>query len=154
MKAMQFLAIMLTALALVPVGAHALELPGKLALDQADYFVVQAIYRGWAWLGTILVGAILANLALAWLSRRQTVPFLCALAAFVLMAVTLATFFALIYPANQATDNWTVAPDAWEALRADWEATHATNAGLTLVALGFVTVSALGWRRRPVQAAS
>jgi hypothetical protein len=43
-----FAAIILTALALVPGGAHLLALPNKIGLTQADYFIVQGIYRGWA----------------------------------------------------------------------------------------------------------
>jgi len=36
-------AILLTALALVPAGAHLLALPNKIGLPQAGYFVVQGI---------------------------------------------------------------------------------------------------------------
>jgi hypothetical protein len=38
----------LTALALVPAGAHLFELPNKIGLSQDRYFIVQSIYRGWA----------------------------------------------------------------------------------------------------------
>ena len=50
-----WLAIVLTALALVPAGAHLLELPSKMKLADEAYFMVQNIYRGWAWLGIVLV---------------------------------------------------------------------------------------------------
>ena len=39
---------MLTALALVPSGAHLAALPNKMAMAQAAYFVAQQIYAGWA----------------------------------------------------------------------------------------------------------
>jgi hypothetical protein len=42
----RFLAIVLTALALVPAGAHVFALPNKIGLPQEEYFVVQGIYRG------------------------------------------------------------------------------------------------------------
>ncbi len=42
-KIAQLLALMLTALALIPVGAHLFALPNKIHLDQADYFVTQGI---------------------------------------------------------------------------------------------------------------
>jgi len=49
--------------------------------------------------------------------------------------VTLAVFFAWTYPANQATGNWTSAPENWEQLRTDWEYSHAANAMITFLAL-------------------
>jgi hypothetical protein len=65
MKIAQLLALILTALALVPVGAHLFALPNKMQLDQADYFVTQSIYRGWACFGIVLVGAIRTNVVAA-----------------------------------------------------------------------------------------
>lgn len=56
LRAVQFLAIVLTALALVPAGAHLAELPNKIGLDQEAYFIVQSIYRGWALFGIALFG--------------------------------------------------------------------------------------------------
>jgi hypothetical protein len=38
----------LTALAVVPAGAHFFELPNKIRLSQEQYFTEQGIYRGWA----------------------------------------------------------------------------------------------------------
>ncbi len=52
-----------------------------------------------------------------------------------LIAATLALFFVWTYPANQATGNWTSAPENWEQLRTQWEYSHAANAALTFVAL-------------------
>jgi hypothetical protein len=142
-RAVAFLAILFTALALVPAGAHFFELPNKIGLSQEQYFIVQNIYRGWALFGIVLFGALAANLALAIVLRRQRAPFWLALAGFVLVALTLAIFFTWTYPANQATANWTVAPENWEALRTQWEYAHATNAVLTFLALGSVTLAAL-----------
>jgi hypothetical protein len=48
LRVTQFTAIILTALALVPGGAHLLELAHKITLDQAQYLTVQQLYRGWA----------------------------------------------------------------------------------------------------------
>ena len=139
----QFLAIVLTALALVPAGAHLFELPNKIGLVQEEYFVVQNIYRGWALFGIVLFGALAANLVLAVLLRRQRAPFRLALLAFLLVAATLAIFFTWTYPANQATQNWTVVPANWQELRTRWEYAHATNAVLTFMALCALTWSAL-----------
>ncbi len=100
LRVVQFLAIVLTALALVPAGAHLFELPNKIGLAQEAYFTVQGIYRGWALFGVVLFGALAANLALTVLLRRRHRPFGLALAAFVLIAATLAIFFTWTYPAN------------------------------------------------------
>ena len=64
LRSVQFLAVILTALALVPAGAHLFELPNKIGLEQESYFIVQNIYRGWALFGIVLFGALAANLAL------------------------------------------------------------------------------------------
>jgi hypothetical protein len=147
LKAMQFLAVILTALALVPAGAHVFALPNKIGLPQEQYFAVQGIYRGWALFGVVLIGALLADLALAVLQRYQRGPFRLALLAFVLMAASLAVFFTWTYPANQATANWTVAPETWQALRQQWEFAHATSALLQFFSLCSILLSVLSWRR-------
>jgi hypothetical protein len=139
----QFLAVMLTALALVPAGAHLFELPNKIGLAEDAYFVVQSIYRGWALFGIVLFGALAANLALAIMVRRQRAPFWLALAAFLLVAATLVIFFTWTYPANQATSDWTVVPANWQELRVQWEYAHAANAALTFLALCALTWSVL-----------
>jgi hypothetical protein len=146
-KAVQFLALVLTALALVPSGAHFFELPAKIALAQDQYFTVQSIYRGWSLFGIALIAALAADLALAYLLRDQRWPSLLVLAAAVLMGATLATFFMWIYPANQATANWTSVPANWEALRSQWEHTHALNAALTLAAFSAVSAAVIAARR-------
>ena len=61
----RFLAVALTALALVPGGAHLFELTSKIGLPQEQYFTIQNIYRGWALFGFVWFGALAANLALA-----------------------------------------------------------------------------------------
>lgn len=146
MKALQFLAVVLTALALIPGGAHLLAMPNKLGLDETAYFTVQGIYRGWALLGIVLVAALAADLALAVGSRRQRTPFRLALAGALCLAATLVVFFLWTFPANQATANWTAVPDDWAALRLQWEYSHAANALLTFIALCLVTLSVLRWR--------
>lgn len=146
-KMVSFCTILLTALALVPAGAHLFELPNKIGLSQEAYFTVQGMYRGWALFGVVLVGSILANLAFAILLRRQGGVFWLALLASALMVATLVVFFAWTYPANRATSNWTTVPANWRELRVQWEYAHATNAVLTFLALGCVTASALLARR-------
>ncbi len=44
-------------------------------------------------------------------------------------------FWTFTFPANQLTENWTLVPDNWAALREQWEYSHAASALLNLVAL-------------------
>jgi len=132
---LRFLAVVLTALAFLPSGAHLFELPQKIGLSQQDYFVVQSIYRGWALFGSVICAAIAVNLLLALLLWRRRQRFRRSLAAALILAVTLLVFFEWTYPANQTTDNWAIVTADWEGLRTQWELSHAANAVLTFIAL-------------------
>lgn len=147
MRIAQFVALVLTALALVPVGAHLAALPNKIGMNEAGYFVAQRVYDGWAWFGVVLIGAILANAAAAVASRAQMGPFVLAALASLLMLATLAIFFAFTFPANQATANWTMVPDDWQYLRRQWEYSHAVNAAITLAAFCCLALSVVLSRR-------
>ena len=142
------LAVVMTALALVPAGAHLLALPNKIALPQAEYFVAQGLYRGWALAGVVWFAAPLADAVLALALRREGRPWRLAFAAALLMVAALALFFLFTFPANQATANWTEAPEGWEALRQQWEWSHAVNAVLVFLALLCVTRAAVEADRR------
>lgn len=48
MRVAQFFALVLTAPAMVPAGAHLFALPNKIGLNEASYFIAQGLYRGWA----------------------------------------------------------------------------------------------------------
>ena len=125
LKVVQFIAVVFTALALVPSGAHFFALPNKIGLAQDQYFIVQSIHRGWSLFGIALFGALIANFALALMLRGRGMPFAFALSAFFCIALTLVVFFIWTYAANQATDNWTTMPANWEQLRRQWEYSHA-----------------------------
>jgi hypothetical protein len=143
LKVIKFLALILTALALVPAGAHLFELFAKIGMPREQYLIVQQIYRGWAFLGAVLILAVVANLVLTIALARRQLAFRFAAAAFVFSAVALAIFFIWTYPVNIATDNWTSAPVDWESLRARWEYSHAAAAGLLFAALCSLTLSVL-----------
>jgi hypothetical protein len=145
-RVLRFVAVVLTALAFVPVGAHLSELPNKIALPKEHYLVVQSIYRGWALFGTIIFAAIAANLALGTMLLRRGRQAWPSLAAALILALTLVVFFLWIYPANQATANWTFLPADWQKLRSQWEFSHAANAVLTFLALCCATLAAMRQR--------
>jgi hypothetical protein len=144
-----FFALLFVALALGPSLAHLLELPNKIGLAQDRYFVVQAIYRGWSLLGVVVFGALLSTLVLSILLRGQGRPFVLAGLAFLCIVGTQVLFWTFTYPANQAAANWTQVPDRWEALRAQWEWSHAAGAALNLVAVVSLILSVLAWRAEP-----
>ena len=102
LQLIQFLAIILTALALVPSGAHLAALPNKIAMAQAAYFVSQQIYAGWALFGIVLFGALAANLAHTIVLRRLGRSFSFALASFLFIAAGLVIFFR--DPADKSSD--------------------------------------------------
>jgi hypothetical protein len=140
LKATQFVAMVLTALTLVPLGAHLASLPNKIDLAQTDYFIAQNIYRGWALFGVVMIGAVLANLALAVLLRQEGAAFALVVVNLLCLIGTLAIFFAFTYPTNEATNNWTAIPPDWQNLRWEWEISHAVNA-----VIAFAGFCALTW---------
>ncbi len=133
-----FLALVFTAIALIPAGAHVFEMSAKMKLGRDAYFVVQGLYRGWAYFGIAIVGALLACLARAWLagSRRDR---LLSLFAAAMTAAALTIFFVYVYPANQITQNWTAVPSNWKNWRYQWEWGHAVSAVCMLFA--FLTLA-------------
>lgn len=143
LRIIQFIAILLTAIALVPGGAHLFALPNKIELAQTDYFIVQNIYRGWALFGAVFIPAVIVHAVLAVMLRAQRRPFMLELVALACFALSLAIFFVWTYPANVATVNWTQIPENWAELRRQWEYSHAAGALLILGALAATTLSAL-----------
>lgn len=143
LKTIYFLSLLFVALALAPAMAHLLELLNKINLSREQYLVVQQIYRGWALLGFVVAGALLSTLALTISLRRKRRAFIPALIAFLCIAGTQVVFWTYTYPANQATNNWTMLPENWEELRRQWEYSHATSAILNLIALVMVSLSVL-----------
>lgn len=132
--ALRFAAVLLTGLALIAPAAHLFEMSNKLALPQSAYFTVQGIYNGWWMLGLFLPLAFLANLSLAYASRSDRTALVLALGAAACVLLNLTIFYFYTQPANAVTQNWTIQPDNWAALRQQWEYSHAVNAGVMLAA--------------------
>ena len=143
LNTMRFLSLLFTALALAPSLAHLLELPNKINLSAEDYLTVQQIYRGWALLGIVVFGALLSTLVLTIIVRKKRRAFILTLIAFLCIVGTQVVFWTFTYPANEATNNWTVLPGNWLELRNQWEYSHATGAGLNLIALITLILSVL-----------
>ncbi|HEX5007895.1 MAG TPA: hypothetical protein VFV70_12325 [Hyphomonadaceae bacterium] len=140
-----FITVMATALAMAAAIAHALELPNKLAMDQQDYFAAQQSYRGWnqlAFLLSIEVTGMIAFAASYWRVRPIRWRLLAAL---VFVAFAQLAFWFFTFPANGATDNWTIMPPNWAALRAQWEYSHLTGAICQVLAFSFLLLAVLRW---------
>jgi len=136
---LSFLALVLTAIALIPAGAHVFEMAAKMKLGRDAYFVAQGLYRGWTYFGIASAGGLLAALANAALpgDRRDK---LLSLFAAIMIAASLAIFFAYVYPANRITQNWTAIPANWKNWRYQWEWGHVVSAVCT-----FLAFLALAW---------
>jgi hypothetical protein len=139
----RFFSLLFAALAMAPAMAHLLELPNKIGLSRDEYLVVQQIYRGWALLGIVVLGALVSTLVLSFMVRWRPRTFALSLTAFLCIVGTQAIFWTFTFPANQETANWTVLPAHWEALRTQWEYSHAASAVLNLAALIALILSVL-----------
>ena len=105
---LRFLAAILTAIAMAAGFAHLLELPNKMPVSRADYLVLQQIYRGWALLGVVVLGALIMSGIVALRVRAGPAQFYLTLAATACIALSLPLFFIFTCPANQETQNWTI----------------------------------------------
>lgn len=145
-KAVFVASVLFTALALGGGLAHLYALPNKIGMPRDAYLAAQQIYRGWALLGVFVAAAFVSTIGLAIRVRHAPRVFPLLVTAATCIVLSLVVFFVFTYPANQATGNWTRLPDNWQTLRRQWEYSHAVGAGLYLLALISLTVSALNWR--------
>ncbi|MPZ33787.1 MAG: DUF1772 domain-containing protein [Rhodospirillales bacterium] len=130
-----FVALLASALVLGPALAHVLELPNKIDLPREEYFIVQKAYRGWSQIAWMLAVQIIALAGAAILARAERGVMMLTLLALACVLAAQGLFWAYTYPANVATENWTVVPDNWDRLRWRWEYSHAAGAAFQL--LGF-----------------
>ena len=147
LKCLGLFAVVSIAIYLVPGGAHFFELANKMAMSQSEYMTVQKIYAGWSSFGVTIVAALLLTLLHTFMVRRDRTAFLLSLVAFLCLAATQGIFWTFTYPMNVASNQWTVAPADFEAVRRQWEYSHAVNAALTFAALVAITSSTLVRKR-------
>jgi hypothetical protein len=146
LRIVQCRAVVLTALALIPLGAHLASLPNKIDLAAEQYFIVQTSYRGWFLFAFAQIPSVIVTFALAAMVRADPWPFRLALVGALCMAMTLVIYFTWVNPANLATDQWTTIPANWEALRRHWEYGHAASAVLNIIALCAITAAVVASR--------
>jgi len=145
-KSMRLLAVVSVALCLIPAGTHFFELANKMSLSTAEYMTTQKIYAGWSFFGVAIIAAIAFTLTHTLMVRADRTAFLLSLTALLLLGATQVIFWTFTYPMNVATNNWTITPQDFEAVRRQWEYSHAVNAMLTFVAFVTITLSALTYK--------
>jgi hypothetical protein len=144
-----FIALLSTAIALGAALAHALELPNKIGLSGTEYFVVQKAYRGWNQLAYLLIVEVVSIITVVAMSRQQPYVFWPAVAAFGCLVAAQALFWIFTYPANVATENWTIMPDDWASLRRQWEYSHLAGAVAQTAAMACISLAVLARTASP-----
>lgn len=138
-----------TALAMGPAMAHLLELPNKMRLEADAYFTAQQVYSGWALVAIVLlVVQLVSMVATAVLGRADSVILIAVLVAITAVLASQVIFWIWTYPANVATEQWTRMPNNLDAVRPQWEYSHAAGAIFQLVAMTSLIVAAVSpiWR--------
>lgn len=148
---LRFICVILVTLVLVPVAAHALELPGKLRLAKEAYVTVQSIYYpGFTLIGMAEPIAVFATASLLAATPPGTAGFWLTLTALIALGAMHAVFWLTTQPVNRVwLENMKLgaagsrffgkAHDSgesrdWTQLRDRWEHSHVLRATLTLVA--------------------
>lgn len=142
-----FVALMATAICLGPALAHLFELPNKIGLEREQYFTVQQIYRGWNLFALVLLVQLVSIITVIVMARHSSGQRWPAIIALLGLIAAQGLFWAFTFPANVATNNWMDRPANWEALRKQWEYSHAGGAVFQLIALAALIVAALRHRR-------
>ena len=139
----RFFSLLFVGLALAPGLAHVLQLPHKINLSGEDYLRAQQLYAGWAWLGLVMLGALISTFLLSVLVRDRLRQFALACIALGSVFVTQVIFWMFTFPVNQQTQNWTMLPVNWMTLRERWEYSHATAAVFDLIAFIAIVLAVL-----------
>lgn len=158
---MRFFTLLCLVLVAVTMGlslAHALELPGKLRLDEASYKAVQAIYYPGFTLGGLVgeFGGIVALAVLVYLTPSGTTHFWWTVAALALMLIAHGVYWVVTHPVNNfwVKDIAMSAPSTtffsmftggaagdWTDLRNRWELSHVIRAVLHAMSLVFIAMA-------------
>ena len=159
MRTFNILCLLLVATDFGLLLAHALELPGKLRLDETSYRAVQGIYYPGFTLGGFVgeFGGMTALAVLLYVTPYRSGRFWWTAAAFLLLAGSHTTYWLMTHPVNNfwVKDVAMSAPGStffstfadgnagdWTELRNRWEFSHVIRAGfatLSLISLAIAT---------------
>lgn len=156
---LQVVAVMIVALPTALSVAHALELPGKMRLDERTYRAVQQIYYpGFTIGGAAEPLSVIVTGLLLFLIPAGSVAFWLVLIAFLALLATVAIYWITVHPVNKywmegaavgasGTAFFSVGgtrdgqqPD-WTELRDRWEYGHVARAILTSIGLLALVIS-------------
>jgi hypothetical protein len=158
-----FLALLVMALSLGPSFAHLLEAPPRLTAWSPQLWREATVLNGqflyFAIVGAPLdIGAILLGAVVTFVIRHKRPAVWLAMAATVLFATSLATWFAVVAPMNAILAQWGPGPipDNFEAVRNQWETGHIVISAIKAVGLSCMIAGVLtiGTRRGPAVRAS
>jgi hypothetical protein len=140
MNCLRWTNLILAILALLPLLAHVLELPNKLALDGGLWLAVQQhLYRGWGPFlgGPAEIGALVTAAALLFVRRSNSRTRRLTAIATAAYGAMIVSFFLFNAPVNQAVRGWTstTLPSDWPSYRLQWETGHALAALLAVIGL-------------------
>ena len=153
-----FLALLAMALSLGPSFAHLLEAPPRLTVWSPELWREATVLNGqfvyFAIVGAPLdIGSILLGAILTFVIRHKRPAFWLAMAATILYATSLATWFAVVAPMNAILAQWEPGPipDNFEAVRNRWEAGHIVISAVKVVGLSCMIagVLSIGQQRGP-----
>ena len=159
MRTFTIITLLLVAVTMGLALAHALEMPGKLRLDEDAYRMVQEIYYPGFTFGGLVgeVGGLIALVILLFLTPYGTSRFWWTLSALVFLAATHAAYWLVTHPVN----NFWVKDIAhstlgssffsflsaqpsgdWRRLRDIWEFSHVARAALATLSLASIAIAA------------
>jgi hypothetical protein len=137
--------------------AHALELPGKLRLGEAEYRVVQSVYYPGFTIGGFIgeLGGILVLTGALVLLPKETVRFYWTVGSLVLLCAVHAVYWLMTHPVNNVWVSTVPMPKAastffatfggggrdWRQLRRQWECSHIVRACLSMASLTMLAIS-------------
>jgi hypothetical protein len=100
---LQIVTVILVAVAMALALAHALELPGKMRLDEKTYYAVQEIYYPGFTIGGGIgeAGGTIATIVLLLLTRPASADFWLILAALLGLITMQAVYWLFTHPVNQ-----------------------------------------------------
>ncbi|TPK55912.1 DUF1772 domain-containing protein [Mesorhizobium sp. B2-4-19] len=156
---LQVAAVMIVALPTALSVAHALELPGKMRLDERTYRAVQHIYYpGFTIGGAAEPLSIVVTGLMLFLAPFGTAAFWIILIAFLAMLATVAIYWIAIHPVNkywmegaalgasgaaffEVGEKGDGPKPRWTELRDRWEYAHVARAVLTSIGLLALVIS-------------
>ncbi len=157
---LQVLALLLIALALSPLLAHALEFPGKMRLSEQNYVATQAIYYpGFTIIGGAEPLGVIVLVLVAILWEGSNAGFWLTVAAMLGLISSHAIYWLVTHPVNNF---WLkdfelkgagkgffgfalrdLGKQDWKALRERWEYSHLARAACAVVAFVCFSIAAV-----------